>query len=132
MAVVEIDDDGPGVPPADRERVFEPFFRRLESSRNRDTGGIGLGLAVVRAVARSHGGDVTLINRPQGGLTVRITLPRTLSRGVGERGRRPAGSVALAEEESSREHAANESEEHHQIDAREEQGGQPTIGAAAK
>ena len=73
-AVVEIDDDGPGVSPNDLDRVFEPFYRR-EPSRNRDTGGIGLGLAVVRTVARAHGGDATLQNRQGGGLTARVRLP---------------------------------------------------------
>lgn len=74
QAVIEIDDDGPGVPPAELERVFEPFFRG-EPSRNRETGGIGLGLAVVRSLARAHGGDVILLNRPEGGLRARVTLP---------------------------------------------------------
>jgi two-component system OmpR family sensor kinase len=73
-AVVEIDDDGPGIPPADAEKVFEPFYRR-EPSRSRQTGGIGLGLAVVRSIARGHGGDVNLINRVGGGLTARVQLP---------------------------------------------------------
>ena len=73
-AVVEIDDDGPGIPPADTEKVFEPFYRR-EPSRSRKTGGIGLGLAVVRTIARGHGGDVNLINRAGGGLTARVQLP---------------------------------------------------------
>jgi signal transduction histidine kinase len=73
-AVVEIDDDGPGIPPQDTERVFEPFYRR-EPSRSRQTGGIGLGLAVVRSIARGHGGDVSLINRAGGGLTARVELP---------------------------------------------------------
>jgi signal transduction histidine kinase len=54
--------------------VFEPFYRR-EPSRSRGTGGIGLGLAVVRSIARSHGGDVAMVNRPGGGLTARVTLP---------------------------------------------------------
>ena len=73
-AVVEIDDDGPGIPEKDVERVFEPFYRR-EPSRSRQTGGIGLGLAVVRTIARGHGGDVSLANRPGGGLTARVRLP---------------------------------------------------------
>ncbi|MBL8769911.1 MAG: HAMP domain-containing protein [Phenylobacterium sp.] len=73
-AVVEIDDDGPGIPAADAEKVFEPFYRR-EPSRSRQTGGIGLGLAVVRTIARGHGGDVSLINRAGGGLTARVQLP---------------------------------------------------------
>jgi signal transduction histidine kinase len=85
MAVIEVDDDGPGMPESEIERVFEPF-RRLESSRSRETGGIGLGLAVVRAVARSHGGDVILRNRPHGGLSARVTLPLSLA----GRGRQPA------------------------------------------
>ncbi len=74
MAIIEIDDDGPGIPAAELERVFEPFFRG-EPSRNRETGGIGLGLAVVRSLARAHGGDVTLVNRPEGGLRACVRLP---------------------------------------------------------
>jgi signal transduction histidine kinase len=73
-AVVEIDDQGPGLPRSELEQVFEPFYRR-ESSRSRETGGIGLGLAVVRSVARAHGGDVCLENRTGGGLTARVRLP---------------------------------------------------------
>jgi signal transduction histidine kinase len=74
IAIVEIEDDGPGIPAEETERVFEPFYRR-EPSRSRQTGGIGLGLAVVRSVARGHGGDVVLVNRPDGGLTARVQLP---------------------------------------------------------
>jgi len=73
-AVIEVRDEGPGIPAEDLERVFEPFFRG-EPSRNRDTGGIGLGLASARAVARAHGGDVTLENRQSTGLLARVTLP---------------------------------------------------------
>jgi signal transduction histidine kinase len=73
-AVVEIDDKGPGLPSSELEQVFEPFYRR-EGSRSRETGGIGLGLAVVRSVARAHGGDAALENRIGGGLTARVHLP---------------------------------------------------------
>lgn len=73
-AVVEVDDDGPGVPEHERERVFEPF-QRGEPSRSRATGGTGLGLAVVRSVARAHGGEATIENRLEGGLRARATLP---------------------------------------------------------
>jgi two-component system OmpR family sensor kinase len=72
--VIEVDDDGPGLNGADKERVFEPFFRG-EPSRSRETGGAGLGLAVVRSVARAHGGDAALENRPGGGLRARARLP---------------------------------------------------------
>ena len=70
-----IDDRGPGVPEGEFENVFRPFFR-LEKSRNKRTGGIGLGLATARSIARAHGGDVSLENRPEGGLRVTVTLPR--------------------------------------------------------
>lgn len=73
-ALIEVRDDGPGVSPEDLDRLFEPFFRG-ERSRNRDTGGIGLGLASARAVARAHGGDLVLRNREEGGLAARVTLP---------------------------------------------------------
>ena len=69
-----VDDDGPGIPEADLERVFEPFMR-LDASRNKDSGGIGLGLSIVRSIVRSHGGDVSLQNRTTGGLRVTISLP---------------------------------------------------------
>jgi signal transduction histidine kinase len=74
QAMIEVRDDGPGIAPEDIERVFEPFFRG-EKSRNRDTGGIGLGLASARAVARAHGGDVTIRNRDSGGIAALVTLP---------------------------------------------------------
>ena len=74
QAVLEVDDDGPGLVEADLERVFEPFVR-IEASRSRDTGGAGLGLAVCRTIARAHGGDATLMNLPQGGLRARLVLP---------------------------------------------------------
>jgi two-component system, OmpR family, osmolarity sensor histidine kinase EnvZ len=70
-----IDDDGPGIPPAERDRVFQPFVR-LDASRNPSTGGVGLGLTIARDVARSHGGDVRLETSPHGGLRARVHLPR--------------------------------------------------------
>jgi signal transduction histidine kinase len=72
---VEVDDDGPGIPREQQERVFAPFVR-LDDSRSRDTGGTGLGLTIARTIARAHGGEVALVNRPEGGLRVTITLPR--------------------------------------------------------
>ena len=73
-AVIEVDDNGPGISDKERERVFEPFHRG-EPSRSRETGGAGLGLAVVRSVARAHGGEATLANRPEGGLRACVRLP---------------------------------------------------------
>ena len=78
QAVLEVDDDGPGLCEADLERVFEPFVR-IETSRSRETGGAGLGLAVCRTLARAHGGDATLMNLPQGGLRARLVLPLAVS-----------------------------------------------------
>ncbi|MGY4725781.1 ATP-binding protein [Burkholderia pyrrocinia] len=76
--VLSVDDDGAGIPAAERARVFEPF-QRLDSSRDRQTGGFGLGLAIVRRVALVHGGDVRLEDSPLGGARFVITLPaRTL------------------------------------------------------
>ena len=72
--VLRILDDGPGIPEAELERIFEPFAR-LETSRGRATGGTGLGLGIARNIARTHGGDVVLRNRPEGGLEARLTLP---------------------------------------------------------
>jgi signal transduction histidine kinase len=74
MVEVEIEDNGPGIPPDEIERVFEPFHR-LEQSRNRETGGVGLGLPIARNMLRAHGGDVVLSNRPSGGLKAVVTLP---------------------------------------------------------
>ena len=71
---IVIEDDGPGVPEYELEGVFQPF-RRLETSRNRETGGSGLGLPIARNILRAHGGDVVLRNRPKGGLAAIMTLP---------------------------------------------------------
>lgn len=72
---LEVQDDGPGIAPGELEKVFEPFHR-LETSRSRATGGTGLGLAIARNIAQSHGGDIVLRNRPEGGLAATLTLPR--------------------------------------------------------
>ncbi|MEF2071796.1 ATP-binding protein [Consotaella aegiceratis] len=71
---ITVDDDGPGLPVDQVEEAFQPFVR-LESSRSRDTGGMGLGLATTRGIVQSHGGTVTLANRPGGGLRAEIRLP---------------------------------------------------------
>jgi signal transduction histidine kinase len=78
--VLRVDDDGPGIPPEDIARAFEPFTR-LEGSRNRNTGGTGLGLTIARRVVETEGGTLTLANRPDGGLRAEIRLPRTGSAG---------------------------------------------------
>ena len=72
--MIEIEDSGPGIPPHELDRVFEPFHR-VEVSRNRETGGVGLGLPIARNIFRAHGGDVSLANRPGGGMKATITLP---------------------------------------------------------
>lgn len=73
-AVLLIADDGPGLPEAELEKVFQPFYR-VEASRSRDTGGSGLGLALARDVFRRLGGDLVLANRAEGGLVARAWLP---------------------------------------------------------
>ncbi len=73
-AVVTIDDDGPGIPEAHLAVIFDPFVRG-ESSRNAETGGAGLGLAIARDVIGAHGGTLTLTNRDEGGLRARLSLP---------------------------------------------------------
>ncbi len=72
--IVMVDDDGPGIPPDQREDVFRPFFR-LDEARNVDGGGTGLGLAIARDIARAHGGDIMLGDSPLGGLRATVRLP---------------------------------------------------------
>jgi two-component system osmolarity sensor histidine kinase EnvZ len=72
--IVMVDDDGPGIPPEQREEVFRPFFR-LDEARNVDGGGTGLGLAIARDIARAHGGDIMLGDSPLGGLRATVRLP---------------------------------------------------------
>ena len=74
--VLRVQDEGPGLPTEELERVFEPFYR-VESSRNRDTGGTGLGLSIARDIAQAHGGSLVLRNLPRRGLEAVLTLPRT-------------------------------------------------------
>lgn len=84
-AVVSVIDDGPGVPPADRERVFDRFTR-LDDARSREDGGTGLGLAIVRELLRSHGGTITLADAVSGesgaGLRAEVRLPATDPHGL--------------------------------------------------
>ena len=74
---VSIEDNGPGIPEAELERVFKPFTRG-ESSRNRETGGSGLGLGIARAIANTHGAQLSLHNREGGGLEARVFFPEEL------------------------------------------------------
>ena len=71
---IEVDDDGPGIPASERDNVFRPFYR-LDDARNQDSGNSGLGLAIARDIARSHGGDITLGESSMGGLRAIITVP---------------------------------------------------------
>ena len=77
--MVTIEDARPGIPEQEQEKVFAPFYR-LERSRNRQTGGTGLGLSVARTVIRAHRGDIALANRPDGGLRQTVTLPSARER----------------------------------------------------
>lgn len=73
--VIAVEDKGPGIPEDQMQEVFQPFVR-LETSRNRATGGVGLGLSIARTIALSHGGDLVLANRPSGGLRAELRLPK--------------------------------------------------------
>jgi len=74
QVIITIDDDGPGVPPSLIPKLFLPFFR-IEASRNRATGGFGLGLPSARSIMRNHGGELTLENRQPHGLRATVFLP---------------------------------------------------------
>jgi signal transduction histidine kinase len=74
IVTIIVEDDGPGVPPDQLERIFDPFYR-VEGSRNRETGGTGLGLPIARNIFRAHGGDVVLANRAGGGARAVVTFP---------------------------------------------------------
>ena len=71
---IEVDDDGPGIPPSERENVFRPFYR-IDHARNVDEGNSGLGLAIARDIAKSHGGEIALGQSSMGGLRAIISLP---------------------------------------------------------
>lgn len=86
---IRIQDEGPGLPPAELEKVFEPFYR-VEGSRSRETGGTGLGLTIAKSIAEAHGGRLSLQNRSEGGLEARLTLPRSAT-SFGPRGPKQAG-----------------------------------------
>ena len=72
--VITIDDDGPGIPQNEREKVLMPFYR-IENSRNRATGGVGLGMTIALDIIHTHGGNLYLDNSPEKGLRVNISLP---------------------------------------------------------
>ena len=72
--VLTVDDDGPGVPPEERTRIFDRFTR-LDEGRARDAGGVGLGLPMVRAIVERHAGTVTVDDAPIGGARFVVTLP---------------------------------------------------------
>lgn len=89
---IVVEDPGPGIPDAMREKVFSPFFR-LEKSRNRETGGVGLGLSIARAIVRHHGGDIVLAsNNP--GLRASISLPVIERPELSPAARRPREKIA--------------------------------------
>lgn len=73
-ALIRIDDKGPGIPESELEKVFDPFYR-VDPARTPQIGGTGLGMTVAREIIRSHGGEVVLMNRKSGGLSVQIHLP---------------------------------------------------------
>lgn len=73
--IIIVEDEGPGIPEEKLNQVFEPFVR-LDESRSKEGGGIGLGLSIVRSIVQSHGGEVALTNRAAGGLRATISLPR--------------------------------------------------------
>ena len=90
--VITVEDEGPGIPRSEREKVFEPFYR-IGSARDPSTGGVGLGLSVTRSIIWEHGGDITLGNRKGGGLSVRVELPSEHPSGRRRCSHRPLGPV---------------------------------------
>ena len=100
VLTVNVDDDGPGIPPDELDRVFEPFYR-LEASRNRGMGGVGLGLTIARQAVEEQGGRLDLRNREGGGLRASIHLPHA-------NGRIPAG-----DDQGSKQTSHSEGDKHH-------------------
>ena len=80
---MSVADCGSGVPPDALEKLFQPFYR-LDDDRGRQTGGVGLGLAITERAVRFHGGRVAALNRPEGGLLVEIHLPLLADTPLGE------------------------------------------------
>ncbi|WP_037791978.1 sensor histidine kinase [Streptomyces sp. Mg1] len=90
-ALLEVTDDGPGIPEADRDRVFERFVR-LDQDRSRAAGGTGLGLAIAREIARAHGGDVHALASSAGGARLVLRVPGRAAGSAAERVPGPVGS----------------------------------------
>ncbi len=88
--VIDVEDDGPGIPDGEHENVFAPYHR-LEMSRSLETGGHGLGLSIARSIVLEHGGTITLANRPEGGLRATVSLPWQIQ-DFGDRGIAGTGS----------------------------------------
>jgi two-component system sensor histidine kinase CpxA len=72
--ILEVSDSGPGIPESELENVFRPFYR-VDVARQQDTGGFGVGLAIADRAVRLHNGELRAQNRPQGGLTISLSLP---------------------------------------------------------
>jgi two-component system sensor histidine kinase CpxA len=89
-AVLRVSDSGPGVPSDSLDKLFQPFYR-LDDARGRQTGGVGLGLAITERAVRFHGGKVSAFNRPQGGLVIEIRLPMIATEQITQR-INPAGA----------------------------------------
>lgn len=73
---ITVKDEGPGIAPAELSKVTEPYYR-VDSARSQQGDGVGLGLSIVRDIARMHDGELRLANRPQGGLAATLSLPRS-------------------------------------------------------
>ena len=93
QAIIQVVDHGPGVPEELLGKLFRPFYR-VDDARGRQTGGVGLGLAIAERAIRLHGGTVIAHNRPEGGLIVEIHLPRSSGGSTAEMSRTPASNEA--------------------------------------